>query len=42
MLIHDFDILRWILDDEAATVYATGSCITDPAMPPPATSTPRP
>jgi myo-inositol 2-dehydrogenase / D-chiro-inositol 1-dehydrogenase len=32
MLIHDFDIFRWILDDEAATVYATGSCITDPAI----------
>ena len=25
MLIHDFDIFRWILDDEATTVYATGS-----------------
>jgi myo-inositol 2-dehydrogenase / D-chiro-inositol 1-dehydrogenase len=32
MLIHDFDIFRWILDDEAATVYATGSCLTDPAI----------
>ena len=32
MLIHDFDIFRWILDDEAATIYATGSCITDPAI----------
>jgi len=32
MLIHDFDIFRWILDDEAATVYATGSCLTDPAV----------
>jgi myo-inositol 2-dehydrogenase/D-chiro-inositol 1-dehydrogenase len=30
MLIHDFDIFRWILDDDAATVYATGSCLTDP------------
>jgi myo-inositol 2-dehydrogenase/D-chiro-inositol 1-dehydrogenase len=30
MLIHDFDIFRWILADEAATVYATGSCLTDP------------
>ena len=30
MLIHDFDVFRWILDDEAATVYATGSCLTDP------------
>jgi myo-inositol 2-dehydrogenase/D-chiro-inositol 1-dehydrogenase len=32
MLIHDFDIFRWILDDEGATVYATGSCLTDPAI----------
>jgi myo-inositol 2-dehydrogenase / D-chiro-inositol 1-dehydrogenase len=32
MLIHDFDIVRWILDDEAASVYATGSCLTDPAI----------
>ncbi len=29
MLIHDFDIFRWIIGDEAATVYATGSCLTD-------------
>jgi predicted dehydrogenase len=32
MLIHDFDVFRWILDDEAGTVYATGSCLTDPAI----------
>ena len=32
MLIHDFDIFRWILADEAASVYATGSCLTDPAI----------
>src|SRR5262249_3176729 len=32
MLIHDFDIFRWILDDEAASVYATGSCLVDPAI----------
>ena len=32
MLIHDFDVFRWILDDDAATVYATGSCLTDPAV----------
>ncbi len=32
MLIHDFDIFRWILGDEARTVYATGSCLTDPAI----------
>jgi len=32
MLIHDFDIFRWILGDEAATVYATGSVLTEPAI----------
>lgn len=32
MLIHDFDVCRWILADEAATVYATGSCLVDPAI----------
>jgi len=32
MLIHDFDIFRWILDDEAESVYATGSVLTDPAI----------
>ncbi len=32
MLIHDFDIFRWILGDEARTVYATGSCLTDPGI----------
>jgi myo-inositol 2-dehydrogenase/D-chiro-inositol 1-dehydrogenase len=32
MLIHDFDIFRWILDDEAATLHAIGSCLTDPAV----------
>jgi len=32
MLIHDFDIFRWILADEAISVYATGSCLTDRAI----------
>ncbi len=32
MLIHDFDIFRWILDDEALSLFATGSCLTDPAI----------
>ncbi|MEX3982597.1 inositol 2-dehydrogenase [Paraburkholderia sp. EG287A] len=32
MLIHDFDIFRWILDDEALSVHATGSCLSDPAI----------
>jgi len=32
MLIHDFDVFRWILQDEAESVYATGSCLIDPAI----------
>ncbi|HEX6973512.1 MAG TPA: inositol 2-dehydrogenase, partial [Vicinamibacterales bacterium] len=32
MLIHDFDIFRWILGDEARTVHATGSVLTDKAV----------
>ncbi|HEY5798884.1 MAG TPA: inositol 2-dehydrogenase [Burkholderiaceae bacterium] len=32
MLIHDFDVCRWLLDDEAVSVYATASCLTDPAI----------
>ena len=32
MLIHDFDVFRWIMEDEAATLYATGSCLTDPSI----------
>lgn len=36
MLIHDFDIFRWILGDngrdEAVWLSATGSCLSDPAI----------
>ncbi|MBB3225983.1 myo-inositol 2-dehydrogenase/D-chiro-inositol 1-dehydrogenase [Luteibacter sp. Sphag1AF] len=32
MLIHDFDIFRWILDDQAISIHATGSCLSDPAI----------
>jgi myo-inositol 2-dehydrogenase/D-chiro-inositol 1-dehydrogenase len=32
MLIHDFDLFRWILDDDAASLHATGSCLTDPSI----------
>ncbi len=32
MLIHDFDIFRWILDDDAETVHANASCLTDPLI----------
>jgi myo-inositol 2-dehydrogenase / D-chiro-inositol 1-dehydrogenase len=32
MLIHDFDVFRWILEDEAQSVFATGSCLVDAAI----------
>ncbi len=32
MLIHDFDVFRWVLGEEAESVYATGSCLVDPAI----------
>ncbi len=32
MLIHDFDIFRWILEDEAESVHAVGSCLVDPEI----------
>jgi myo-inositol 2-dehydrogenase / D-chiro-inositol 1-dehydrogenase len=32
MLIHDFDVFRWILDDDAEIVHATGSCLSDPKI----------
>ncbi|WFN15400.1 Gfo/Idh/MocA family oxidoreductase [Burkholderia contaminans] len=32
MLIHDFDVFRWILGDDAQTLHATGNCLTDPAV----------
>jgi myo-inositol 2-dehydrogenase / D-chiro-inositol 1-dehydrogenase len=36
MLIHDFDVFRWILcaddGDAAATLFATGSVLTDPSI----------
>ena len=32
MLIHDFDVFRWILDDDAAAIHATGSCLVDSAV----------
>ena len=32
MLIHDFDIFRWILGDEAESVYAAASALTDPTI----------
>jgi myo-inositol 2-dehydrogenase / D-chiro-inositol 1-dehydrogenase len=32
MLIHDFDVCRWIIDDDAVSVHANGSCLVDPAI----------
>ena len=36
MLIHDFDVFRWLLcddgQDEAVWLSATGACLTDPAI----------
>ncbi len=32
MMIHDFDIARWILDDPIESVYATGSTLIDKAI----------
>lgn len=32
MLIHDFDVFRWVLQDEAQTVHATGSCLVETAI----------
>lgn len=29
MMIHDFDIARWVLDEPIASVYATGSALID-------------
>ncbi|CAB3724143.1 inositol 2-dehydrogenase [Paraburkholderia rhynchosiae] len=32
MLIHDLDVFRWIMGDNAQTLHATGSCLTDSAV----------
>ncbi|HWJ04881.1 MAG TPA: inositol 2-dehydrogenase [Steroidobacteraceae bacterium] len=32
MMIHDFDMARWLLDDEPVEVYARGACFVDPAI----------
>ncbi len=32
MLIHDFDVFRWIMGDEAESVHAVGSCLVEPAV----------
>ena len=32
MMIHDFDMARFLLGEEPVEVYATGSCLVDPAI----------
>jgi myo-inositol 2-dehydrogenase/D-chiro-inositol 1-dehydrogenase len=32
MAIHDFDMARWLLDEEPVQMYAAGSCLVDPAI----------
>lgn len=32
MMIHDFDIARWMLGEEPASVFAVGSCLIDPQI----------
>ena len=32
MAIHDFDMARWLLGEEAVEVYAVGSCLVDPEI----------
>jgi myo-inositol 2-dehydrogenase/D-chiro-inositol 1-dehydrogenase len=32
MMIHDFDMARWLLGEEPVSVFATGSCLVDPEI----------
>lgn len=32
MMIHDFDMARWLLDEPIVQVHAEGSCLIDPAI----------
>ena len=32
MMIHDFDMARFLLDEDPVEIYATGSCLVDPAI----------
>ena len=32
MTIHDFDMARWMLGEDAMEVYAAGACLVDPAI----------
>src|SRR5947209_15836577 len=32
MMIHDFDMARWVLGEEPASIYSCGSCLVDPQI----------
>ncbi len=32
MMIHDFDMARWLLGEDPVEIFATGSCLVDPAI----------
>ncbi len=32
MMIHDFDMARWILGEEPVSIYSCGSCLVDPQI----------
>ena len=32
MMIHDFDMARWLLGEDPVEVFATGSCLVDPGI----------
>src|SRR5215469_5607088 len=32
MMIHDFDMARWILGEEPVSIYSCGSCLVDPEI----------
>jgi myo-inositol 2-dehydrogenase/D-chiro-inositol 1-dehydrogenase len=32
MMIHDFDMARWLLGEDPVEIYATASCLVDPAI----------
>jgi myo-inositol 2-dehydrogenase/D-chiro-inositol 1-dehydrogenase len=32
MMVHDFDLARWMLNEEITEIYAAGSCNVDPAI----------
>jgi len=32
MMIHDFDMARWLLEEEFVSLYASGACLVDPKI----------